>query len=167
MQRELHIEVRGGRGERSLTAWLRARIAAAAAALDITGGELSVALVDDATMQRLHAQHLDDPTTTDVLTFDLRAGAVAEQDERGTRVEGELILCRDQASRQAQARGHALREELLLYAVHGLLHLLGYDDHTKRAAATMHRREDEILRAIGVGSVYERRKAEEGSRKDG
>src|SRR5690606_1916317 len=88
-------------------------------------------------------------------TFDLRDG------EAGA-LDGEIVLCVDEAVRQARQRRHDARLELLLYAVHGLLHLLGYDDHDPKDAAKMHRREDELLRAAGLGDVYRRPAASRG-----
>lgn len=110
-------------------------------------GELRVLLVGDEQMAREHAEWLDDPTTTDVLTFDLRE----DTDEP---LDTDLIVCVDQARREAESLGHDLRSELLLYMVHGLLHCLGYDDQTPEQAAAMHAEEDRVLEAIGVGAVF-------------
>jgi probable rRNA maturation factor len=57
-------------------------------------------------------------------------------------VEGDIVVCLDEAARQAKKRNHPIRLEVLLYALHGMLHLLGYDDVSARQAARMHRRED-------------------------
>lgn len=133
--------------------------------------DLSVAVVDDATMADLHVQYKNVPGTTDVLTFDLRAvdlravdlgetDAAALASTLGATfdepLEAELILCIDEAARQAAARGHEVRAELLLYAVHGLLHLAGHDDHDPAAAARMHQREDQLLAMVGLPAVYSR-----------
>ena len=128
--------------------WLEARLGHILALLEIGEADLSLAVVDDATMARLHEESCNEPGTTDVLTFDLRD----EADEAP--LEGELVLCIDEAARQAARQGHATRLELLLYAVHGMLHLLGEDDHDPAAARRMHQREDELLTAAGVGPVY-------------
>jgi probable rRNA maturation factor len=69
---------------------------------------------------------------------------------------GEVVLCVDEAARQAAEQGHTVAEELLLYAVHGLLHLCGYDDRTPADFAVMHAREDEILTHIGVGRLFKK-----------
>ena len=135
-----------------LSRWLRPKIAAAARHLGHAGGHLSVAVVDDAQMALLHHHHLGDPTTTDVLTFDLR-DAAAEGGDAGP-LDGELVLCFDEAGRRAAELGHDVKRELLLYAVHGLLHLTGHDDITPDAAAAMHEAEDACLAALGVGPVY-------------
>ena len=133
------------------TNWLRDHLDAAAGQLAADVAWLSVVIVDDARMAELHHRFMDIDETTDVLTFDLRdaeAGAEAP-------IEGEVYVCRDEAARQASQRGHALGHELLLYAVHGLLHLAGYDDHEPDDHAAMHGEEDRLLEAIGVGRVYD------------
>lgn len=129
--------------------WLGEQVCRVAHLAGVERGELTVTIVDDATMTRLHEQYHDDASTTDALTFDLR-------ERLADPLDGEVVICRDEAVRQSQARGHEARVELLLYAVHGLLHLLGEDDHTPEAGAQMHRREDELLTAAGVGAVYAR-----------
>ncbi|MCC7407572.1 MAG: rRNA maturation RNase YbeY [Phycisphaeraceae bacterium] len=127
--------------------WLPAKLAQAAHRLGVRKGHLSVAIVGDRRMASVHQQFSNTPGTTDVLTFDLR--------EPGQKtLEGELILCRDQARRQARQRGHDTRTELLLYAVHGLLHLLGHDDHDPTKCRRMHALEDQVLTSLGLGKVF-------------
>ncbi len=139
--------------------WLSDRLPAAAVALGAEIISFNVVLVDDARMVRMHREYHDDPTTTDVLSFDLRDEVFAGSPEAGVlpAVEGEVYVCIDEAARQAADRGHAVGHELLLYAVHGLLHLVGYDDHDPDDQQRMHEREDELLEAIGVGRVYAER----------
>jgi probable rRNA maturation factor len=72
----------------------------------------------------------------------------------GSPVELDTVLCADESRRRAEECGHGVREELLLYAVHSLLHVQGYDDITPAKARRMHRREDELLQAIDVGALY-------------
>lgn len=57
----------------------------------------------------------------------------------------------------ARRLGHPMAHELLLYALHGLLHLSGFDDRTDSEFAAMHAREDEILTRLGVGPVFSQR----------
>lgn len=111
-------------------------------------GELSIVVVGNRAMTSLHAQHLNIATPTDVLTFDLGT------DRRRSWLDGEIVLCADVARRYVLPRGGALaamRAELALYLVHGLLHLAGYDDHSDADAARMHAREEVLLRQIGLG----------------
>ncbi len=119
--------------------------------LTLQDPQVAVVIVDVPEMARLHEVYSGVPGTTDVLTFDLSEDA---DDDR--KLEGEIYLCLDEAIRQAQQRSHAVELELLLYATHGLLHLMGYDDLDEESHHIMHAREDEILRAIGVGAVYAR-----------
>ena len=92
-------------------------------------GRLDIAVVGDTTMRRLHAEYSNDDTTTDSLAFDLR------DEPREGYVDGQLIACSSVARRRARSRGIDWRAELVLYIVHGSLHLCGYDDHTEEEAA--------------------------------
>jgi len=109
-------------------------------------GSVSVLIVDDAEMRRLHERHLGEPVTTDVLSFDLA--------EPGAPIEAEIVLCLDEARRRAAAMGHKPRQELLLYILHGILHTLGHDDLDEHAAGAMHEREDALLEEAGMGRLY-------------
>ena len=110
--------------------------------------ELSLALVGDGRMADLHRRFMGVAGPTDVLTFPL------EEDGRGRVTAGEVVVCVPEARRQAKARGVSVEQELLLYALHGMLHLCGYDDRTDASFAAMHRREDRILSQLGVGPVF-------------
>ena len=59
-----------------------------------------------------------------------------------------------QAKRSSAQRGTDVAAELLLYALHGTLHLCGYDDRSRAGFERMHAREDELLVALGVGPVF-------------
>lgn len=131
--------------------WISSHLRRAANLLSQRDGvqvaRLSVLIVDDARMQHLHERHSGEKTTTDVLTFDLRADKVRP-------VEADLVVCADEAARRAVQLGHSIERELLLYCIHGLLHCLGHDDHDEAGWRAMHAREDEILAAIGVGATF-------------
>jgi probable rRNA maturation factor len=90
--------------------------------------ELSVILVDEVAMERLHMQWMDLPGPADVMSFpmdELRPGSEDREPEPG--LLGDIVLCPSVAERQARDAGHATEEELLLLTAHGILHLLGYD----------------------------------------
>jgi rRNA maturation RNase YbeY len=110
--------------------------------------ELSIALVGDRQMSELHHEFLGLTGPTDVLTFALDINA------RGRVTTGEIAICVPEARRQARQRSGKIEHEVLLYAVHGMLHLHGFDDRTKKGFQLMHRREDQILTALGVGPVF-------------
>jgi probable rRNA maturation factor len=112
--------------------------------------QLSLALVGDRRMAELHAQFLGIRGPTDVLTFPLEA------DKRGRTISGEVVVCVPEARRRARELGVGVERELLLYALHGMLHLCGYDDRTPAAYRTMHRTEDQILTKLGVGPLFSR-----------
>lgn len=114
----------------------------------ILRGRLDVAVVNAAVMRTLHRRWMADDTPTDVLTFDLR------DDPEKKYVEAQLVVCESVARVAARRNRGDWRRELALYAVHGCLHLCGYDDRRATDAARMHRREDEILTALGCGAVY-------------
>lgn len=131
----------------SLKRWLDAELKRIAALAGITRGSITLVVVDDRRMSEMHDEYKGDPTTTDVLTFDLR-------DSSDEPLEGDIVLCLDEAGRQARERGHDTRTELLLYAVHGLLHLMGFDDIRAADYRKMHAKEDELFQLAGYGKVF-------------
>ncbi len=128
--------------------WLLTHLQKAAKLSKVTRGQWVMTIVGDREMKNLHYRSMNLKTTTDVLTFDLRD---SERDE----LDLDTVICADEAKRQADERGHALRLEILLYAIHSLLHLRGYDDLTPKEYKKMHAREDEILVKLGIGKVFE------------
>jgi probable rRNA maturation factor len=90
--------------------------------------EVAIVCVDEAAMEQLHVQWMDEPGPTDVLSFpmdELRPGTEDQPTPAG--LLGDIVLCPQVAIVQAEAAGHSTRDELLLLTAHGLLHLLGFD----------------------------------------
>lgn len=114
-------------------------------------GSLRVRIVNDEDMIDAHKRFSGLDSTTDVLTFDL---ASHDTDYNNKALDTDLIVCADEARRQASQRNHPVTHELLLYIVHGVLHCLGYDDHDQDDYERMHAREDELLNAAGIGTVF-------------
>ena len=85
--------------------------------------EISIAIVSDRTIARLHVEFMGIAGPTDVITFE----------------HGEIVMSAQTAALYAAEHGHRFEEELALYTVHGLLHLNGFEDATSRAAARMQR----------------------------
>lgn len=108
-------------------------------------GDLSLCLVGDREMRRLHARFSGDDTPTDVLAFALEGPAAAVPGAPAA----EVVVSVETAVREARARGLRPRTEVLLYAVHGILHLRGEDDHDPVRARRMDRRTLRLLRALG------------------
>jgi len=90
--------------------------------------ELAIVLVDEAAMEQLHVQWMDEPGPTDVLSFpmdELRPGT--EESITPAGLLGDIVLCPQVAIAQAETAGHSPLDEMLLLTTHGLLHLLGFD----------------------------------------
>lgn len=108
---------------------------------DQPAAAVEVNFVDEATISRLHREYLDDPSPTDIITFDL--GRAPDQ----SRVAA-LYIC------TAAARRHAARfrvtpgEEIRRLVIHGVLHLLGYHDHSPQQRRKMRRRENRVLKLL-------------------
>jgi len=122
----------------------------------VTAGTISIVLVDDPMMHRLNRRHLDHDYPTDVLSFLLeeRRGDRSDIDRESWEIEGEIIISSDTAIRQATEYRWQPGDELLLYLVHGLLHLCGFDDHSEEDRAKMRLREAAILQNWGLTPHY-------------
>jgi probable rRNA maturation factor len=92
--------------------------------------EIDVTILSDRAIARIHRDFMDIPGPTDVLTFE----------------HGEILISAQTAAKYAEEFHHPLPHELLLYIIHGLLHLDGYDDLKEPAAALMKKTQSEILR---------------------
>ncbi len=90
--------------------------------------ELGIVFVDEAAIEQLHLQWMDEPGPTDVLSFpmdELRPGNEDNLTPAG--LLGDIVVCPQVAIAQAEAAGHSPLEEMLLLTTHGMLHLLGFD----------------------------------------
>lgn len=118
--------------------------------------ELAIMLVDEAAMEQLHVQWMDEPGPTDVLSFpmdELRPGTDEEITPAG--LLGDIVLCPQVAAEQATTAGHSTKDELLLLTAHGILHLLGFDHAEPDEEKEMFGIQREILMAF---SIDERRR---------
>ncbi len=91
--------------------------------------ELSIALISDRAIAKIHRTFMDIAGPTDVLTFD----------------HGEVLISAETAARYAVEYGHTTQQEIALYILHGLLHLRGFDDTTPEAHREMHAIQNEIF----------------------
>lgn len=113
----------------------------------IARGEVSIAVVDDARMHELNHRYLDHDYPTDVLSF------VLARD--GDHLDGQIIVSADYAAREAVRYGWKADDELLLYTVHGTLHLAGYDDLNPDAKRQMRQAEQKYLAQFGLVPRYD------------
>jgi probable rRNA maturation factor len=137
-KRPLVAVVTDGRGRRvaaapELAAWLATHAPRGAR------GEVGVALVSDARMRALNRTYRRKDYATDVLSFPADAGA-------GTL--GDIVIATGVARRQAREAGHPFATELKVLALHGLLHLLGFDH--ERDTGQMARAERRLLARAGL-----------------
>ncbi len=108
----------------------------------LSGGpwHMTLRLSDNDTIAGLHARFFDDPTPTDVITFP--GGELAG--DGGTYL-GDVVISIETAADQASDAGHSLAREVAFLALHGLLHLCGYDDVTPGQRDAMHQRQNMML----------------------
>lgn len=115
----------------------------------VTNAELSVVIVTDRMIHGINRRFLGHDYPTDVISFDLSAQELSRRSRgRVKTVEGEIYVSAVTALRQARERGLDPDQELILYIIHGILHLLGYDDHSARDRKAMRIKEKEIMNAI-------------------
>jgi probable rRNA maturation factor len=134
---QLEVTVTDGRGrpvkDGGLGRWL-ARVAPRAAR-----GDLAIALVTDVRMRALNRDYRRKDYATDVLSFEGQDGHL-----------GDLVIAKGVAARQALEAGHGLQAELRVLALHGLLHLLGYDHDDPKDGGRMARLESRLRRKGGL-----------------
>ena len=149
--------------------FLRDVVAETLAIERLTAASVSVALVNDKTIHELNRQYLGHDYPTDVLSFLLEcetdpdahaaesaaAGPAQRLRGRGKRLEGEVIVSVETAARSAREFDWSTRDEVVLYLVHGLLHLCGYDDLSSEERQIMRARERAILGLWGLKPPFE------------
>jgi probable rRNA maturation factor len=167
------VTVSDGRGrprrDAGLSTWL------AAAAPSRARGDVAVALVSDAHIQKLNSQYRKKRTATDVLSFPADPSPAHGIPQPGSRIPhpgfrpstgagrpefvegrqrslhlGDIVIATGVARRQAREAGHSYQTELRVLALHGLLHLLGYDHENSEDAGRMRRMERQLRTRAGL-----------------
>ncbi|GAB2554184.1 rRNA maturation RNase YbeY [Leucobacter ruminantium] len=113
--------------------------------------ELGVMMVDEAAIEQLHVQWMDEPGPTDVLSFpmdELRPGRVDAKTPAG--LLGDVVICPQVAELQAEAAGHDLAQEVSVLLTHGMLHLLGFDHATPDEEAEMFGLQRDLLLSFAM-----------------
>ena len=131
---EEHLTISAERVEQAVTTVLTGE--------DIPVAEISVGFVDDAEIHELNRRFLEHDYPTDVLSFPLN-------DCEDT-IDGQLVVSYETAERSATSLGIPVENEILLYVVHGTLHLVGYLDGDSDHSRTMREREKFYLRRLGA-----------------
>ncbi len=117
----------------------------AARSRQFTDGEIGIRISDDPTIQQVNRRHLQHDYPTDVISFLYRSDL--------PRIEGELIVSVDTARRRSEELGWNTSHELLLYVVHGVLHLTGMDDHNPILRSEMRKAEEMIMTELGIADI--------------
>lgn len=111
--------------------------------------ELAVHLVDTPTICKLHAEFFDDPSPTDCITFPMD-----DEDETDYRVLGEVFICPHTAILYVAEHGGDPYQEATLYVVHGLLHLIGFDDINEEDRVIMRQEEQRYLTHAAAKNLW-------------
>ena len=128
---------------------VRGAIGAAFVAVEADGAEVSVVLADDARIRELNRTWLGKDKATNVLSFPSPCGPSGEP-----RFLGDIVLAFETIEREAGTEGKPLAHHVAHLAVHGVLHLLGYDHERNSEAEKMERRERFILAQLGIADPY-------------
>lgn len=111
----------------------------------VQAATISLAIVDDPTMHRLNREFLQHDYPTDVLSF------VLDRDDK--KLDGEIIVSADTAASSCDEFGWSAQDEMTLYVIHGLLHLVGFDDHSSADRRRMRAKEKEYLDRLQIVSA--------------
>jgi probable rRNA maturation factor len=133
---------------------------AAAATLSTTGNELAIVLTDDSGIRLLNRDWRGIDAATNVLSFATKTSvtkaSVAGNSKAAKPGEhlGDIVLAYETIAREARSEGKPFAHHVAHLAVHGFLHLVGYDHETAREAAVMERTERDILRQLAIPDPY-------------
>lgn len=120
-------------------------------ALGWDAASVSVSVVSDREISRLHQEYLQDPSPTDVITFGAMEGRGPEpRTAEGLPFLGDVVISWDTARRQAAFYRTSPVYEFYFYLCHGFLHLAGFEDRTKALRNRMHRIQRAILADAGL-----------------
>ncbi|MFH1300759.1 MAG: rRNA maturation RNase YbeY [Planctomycetota bacterium] len=121
----------------------------------VAQADISLAIIDNAAIRELNQQYLEHDYDTDVLSFLLECQLDTEKQDpdlrgAGKTIEGEIIVSAEMAVSMSESYQWSAANELLLYVIHGLLHLCGYDDLTEEEIQLMRIREQQIFDQRGL-----------------
>jgi probable rRNA maturation factor len=120
---------------------------------DLESGEVTVVIADDKLLHRLNRKYRDQDRVTDVLSFSyLEPGEDIPADGSDYAV-GDIYISLQRASAQAVQAGHGIRQELALLAIHGMLHLLGFDHCEEAETNRMREKEAFFLNKLNFKSA--------------
>ncbi len=147
---EFVIASKGWRGAPAAKQTIRRAIAAAATAASPTAGEVAIVLTDDSAIRELNRDWRGKDQPTNVLSFP----AAEPQPDSPVLLLGDIVIAYETVAREALAEGKPFMHHLAHLAVHGFLHLAGYDHETDREARAMEAMETAVLAQLDVPDPY-------------
>lgn len=112
----------------------------------IKAAKITIAFINNEHIHRLNKQYLNHDEPTDVLTFPYSKPKAAK-------LEGEIVISYETADEYAKDRGHDVKQELVLYVIHGCLHLCGFDDRNEKQSKKMRTKEREYLAKLNIQDI--------------
>lgn len=109
---------------------------------DCANGRISIAILSDPEIREINREYLEHDYETDVISFELS--------DSEDFLEGEIVISADTAARIASEVGWSAQSEMLLYAIHGMLHIVGYDDHEDEDRDEMRSQERHYLEQFQI-----------------
>ena len=116
--------------------------------LKVNNPMLNIVIVDKERIQEINREYRNKDAVTDVISFAFEEVDDVEYDN--IRFLGEIYICYDRCVEQAKVYGHSIKREFCYLAVHGLLHLLGYDHMTEEDKKVMRAEEENILNEYDI-----------------
>lgn len=151
LQIDVRVEADGWKRSAKAQAIMRQAVAQAATAVSTTAAEVAIVLTDDSTIRELNREWRATDAATNVLAFP------AKQPNGGPPLMGDIVLAYQTIAREARLERKPFAHHLAHLAVHGFLHLVGYDHVRDDDAEAMERLEQNILRRIGIPNPHRRR----------
>ena len=115
---------------------------------ELDSGEFNIIVVGEEKIQELNKEYRNIDRVTDVISFALEDEKMFNISDY--RMLGDIYICLNKAKSQADEYGHSFKRELSFLAIHGLLHLLGYDHMTKEEEEVMFNKQEEVLSKYGI-----------------
>ena len=137
---------------------VRRAVAAALGDEHIREGEVGIVLADDARIQALNKSFRGSDKATNVLAF-----PAPKPQSNGPQPIGDIVLASETMAREAEAEGKTAEHHLMHLAVHGVLHLIGFDHADDAEAVAMEARERAILARLGIPDPYAQQEEDAGA----
>jgi len=115
--------------------------------MGVSDYQLSILILSDDEITKLNSKYFDRDYPTDVIAFPMRKGDFSQITPN---LLGDVVISAERAKEQAEQLGHPLEHEIDILIVHGILHLLGYEDDTEEKREEMRRKTDEIMDRLSL-----------------